>query len=96
MHLDKASARRRWAEARDLLNEWDPIGVISLGFPPDEYECIVGPLLRLTESNATPHDIAAYLEGEASGHFGTTFSGALEFARKFKGWFDANWAGTAV
>jgi hypothetical protein len=34
-------------ELRYLLNRWDPIGIYdeSLDFPPDEYDCLLGPLL---------------------------------------------------
>ena len=34
-------------ELRYLLNRWDPIGVYdeTLNFPPDEYDCMIAPLL---------------------------------------------------
>ncbi len=38
---------------RYLLNRWDPIGIYDerLDFPPDEYDCLIGPLLaRLAPS----------------------------------------------
>jgi hypothetical protein len=32
-------------ELRYLLNRWDPIGVYEelTSFPPDEYDCLLGP-----------------------------------------------------
>lgn len=34
-------------ELRYLLNRWDPIGVYDeeADYPPDEYDCMIGPLL---------------------------------------------------
>jgi len=34
-------------ELRYLLNRWDPIGIYDevLNYPPDEYDCLIGPLL---------------------------------------------------
>ena len=43
---DSVDERERKAAIRylrDLLNEWDPIGGCHV--PPDEYDCLIGPLL---------------------------------------------------
>ena len=65
-----AALRQRFVELRALVNIWDPIGLIALGLPEDEYDCIVGPVLRLLESHKSRHEIASYLDCEMSEHFG--------------------------
>ncbi len=57
MRLSKEHSRKRWRELRDAVNEWDPVGLIELGAPVDEYECLVGPLMRMLGKN-TKEDIA--------------------------------------
>jgi hypothetical protein len=44
--VDKAGLAELQDELRSLLNQWDPIGICDelLGFPPDEYDCLIGPL----------------------------------------------------
>ena len=37
MELSKETSRRRWREFRDAVNDWDPIGLIELGAPKDEF-----------------------------------------------------------
>ncbi len=95
--LSKLESRRRWSEIRDLLNEWDPIGIMaSRDWPRDEYECLAGPLLRLLEGNATQDEIADYLRNEIEGHFGLDPS-RYEFravAARLQSWFAEHWAGS--
>lgn len=45
MRLTAAGLKRRFAELRALVNEWDPIGLIEAGAPEDEFDCLVGPIL---------------------------------------------------
>jgi ribosomal protein L37E len=80
MHLEKYESHLRWSQARQLVNEWDPIGVMPLGFPEDEYECMVEPLLRLLEAGKGTDDIAKYLASEGKNHFGMRFSGTHHVA----------------
>lgn len=58
------------ADLRDLLNDWDPIGVMSLGAPADEYDCMIPHLLVLIERRADADQFAAYLTREMTEHFG--------------------------
>ena len=44
VRLTAAVLKRRFAELRDLVNEWDPIGLIDTGASREEYDCLVGPL----------------------------------------------------
>ncbi len=97
--LSKAESRKRWSEIRDLLNEWDPIGVTSLSdWPRDEYECLAGPLLRLLEASASQSEIAGYLRGEIENHFGLDPSryDFLVVAARLQAWFAERWSGSHV
>ena len=57
-------------ELRDLLNEWDFIGVFDPAINTDEYDCMIQPLMRMLASGADAQDIATFLDGEITGHFG--------------------------
>jgi hypothetical protein len=97
--LTKSESRKRWSEIRDLLNEWDPIGVMGLSdWPRDEYECLAGPLLRLLEGGARQGDVADYLRNEIEEHFGLDPS-HYDFqavAARLQAWFSERWAGSHV
>jgi hypothetical protein len=59
-------------ELRSLLNQWDPIGVYDgkLNCPPDEYDCLLGPLLtRLSHGNGRA-ELDEFLRREMNDHFG--------------------------
>jgi hypothetical protein len=53
---------------RHLLNEWDPIGVADLA--PDEYDCLIGPLLARLSRGADRAQISEFLWHELEDHFG--------------------------
>lgn len=92
--LSKAASRTRWRELRDLTNEWDPIGLIRLGAPQDEYECVLGALIRLLERQATVQEVTGYLVKEFADHFGSPIeeSSAVDFATRASSWYSARWA----
>lgn len=48
---------------REILNEWDPIGVhhIGRGWPADEYDDLILPILGALQSTPTADDLAAEL-----------------------------------
>jgi hypothetical protein len=83
---------------RGLFCEWDPIGVMDdPDWPRDEYDCMVGPTVRLLEEGATENEIADYLYREITEHFG--LSGDRQdchsFARRLRTWFNENSPGSA-
>lgn len=55
---------------RDVLNAWDPIGVIEHGAPADEYDCLIAPILQRLDGGADATGIAAFLRSELTEHFG--------------------------
>ena len=96
MRLEKQELRTRWRELRSLVNDWDPIGLISAGAPPDEYECVVGPLLRMLEESAPQKEIASYLSNEFADHFGVPVADTQEFAIRATQWYQRSWPGTTA
>lgn len=91
MRLSAQELKRRYRELRDLVNEWDPQGLIEAGAPEDEYDCVVGPLLRRLEAKESPEEIAAFLTSEMAEHFGMGIPEALPFAIKTHAWYTERW-----
>lgn len=65
----RADLRRLQLDLRDLVNQWDPLGVAEFA-PEDEYDCLVGPLLSKLAGGADAAVIGEYLRHELEGHFG--------------------------
>ena len=55
---------------RSHVNEWDPIGLVSMGSPLDEYDCISMHLIGMLSRNARDSEIHRWLEAEIPEHFG--------------------------
>src|SRR5213593_1162887 len=91
--LSKREIRERSSQLNDLLCEWDPIGVMSVGAPRDEYGCLIGPLLTLLQSGGTATDIQSYLRKEIVDHFGLSpeHYDFLAVAKRLRAWFDRGW-----
>ena|ERR1700690_1624916 len=89
MKLSKELSRRRWRELRNAVNAWDPVGLIGLGAPADEYECLVDPLMRMLENGSRPDEIVSYLDQHIPDHFGVSIPvGAQEFTNGIVNWFE--------
>jgi hypothetical protein len=60
-------------ELREILCEWDPIGVFSADadWPKDEYDGLIGPLLGRLQAGADAGAVQDYLMG-LDGYFGST------------------------
>jgi hypothetical protein len=87
--LLKQQVRAEAAELRAILCDWDPIGVMDdPEWPRDEYDCMLGPLMRLLKEEAEVGRIADYLQAEITGHFGLS-GGCYSFvdiAGRLKAW----------
>ena len=56
-------------ELRDMLLDWDPIGVSAEpGWPRDEYDDLIPPLRERLEAGAHAGELAIFLEAHVSGH----------------------------
>jgi hypothetical protein len=71
-----------FAEVRRILNRHDPVGLIRMGMPEDEYEPEVGTILPRLREAARPQDVQRLLHEEFQHWFGsdTSMSGYEEFA----------------
>ena len=60
------------SELRYLLNRWDPIGVYdpALDFPPDDYDCLLAPLLTRLSRGDSRAELSEFLWHEIEDHFG--------------------------
>jgi hypothetical protein len=101
--LSKEESRQRYAEGRNLWNEFDPIGVFQIDseWPKDEYERYVGPTLRLCEEGKDLDAFREYLESVVYEHMGLNRTPlgqrAMEkFVEKFRDWYKASWPDTIV
>lgn len=86
------------AELGALVNAWDPIGVFDDdeedGWPSDEYDCLVGPLLSRLASGAGAQEIREYLAHELVHHFGLGpgMATSTEFPERVVRWYAEHWA----
>ncbi len=74
---------------RALLAEWDPLGVTASDGSSDEYECLVWPLTRLLNREASAEQVASFLSSELAGHFGVDAQTGEpgQFASRLIAWF---------
>jgi hypothetical protein len=77
---------------RALLAEWDPLGVIQSDGSSDEYECLVWPLTRLLDREASAEQVESFLSSELAGRFGVDAQTGEpgQFASRLIAWFRAN------
>jgi len=80
-------------ELRYLLNRWDPIGVYdeALDFPPDEYDCLLAPLLTRLARWDSRAELSEFLWREIEDHFGLdpVRCGTDMFADRLLAWYAA-------
>lgn len=86
--MDKSDWKARIRQLRDLLNEWDPIGCDG---PPDEYDCLIGPLLGRLSAGDGQSQISELLRLELQDHFGLDPAGlgVDAMASRLAGWWAA-------
>ena len=97
VRLSRAELRLRFRELRALLDAWDPIGVLDdPDWPRGEYECLVGPVLRMLESGASAAALADFLRAEVRDHFGVdpAWRPPEPVAEGLVTWYRARWPGS--
>ncbi|MEU0577265.1 hypothetical protein ABZ465_08145 [Streptomyces griseoincarnatus] len=74
---------------RQLLNEWDPIGVADE--VRDEYDCMLAPLLQRLRRAADEAEISDFLRYELEDHFGLNprLSDPERMAARLNSWLAA-------
>jgi hypothetical protein len=87
--MNKVESRLRWRELTAMVNEWDPVGLIAAGAPNDEYDCIVGDVLRALERGDSEAALAHYLKEHIGDHFGADPGDPAAFAIKAAVWYRA-------
>ena len=76
----------------DLIDSWDPVGLLKTGAPRDEYTCLVTPILNHLERGDTPEQLAGWLESHIADHFGVSSGSARGFAERATDWHRAQHA----
>ena len=79
-----------------MINEWDPLGLIGMGCPLDEYDCVVGDVLRALERGQAADTLARSLAAEIIEHFGSAPSDVGPFAERAVLWDRSRWPGSHV
>jgi hypothetical protein len=94
MKLTQDQAQERWRQLRALVCHLDPAGLIfEIECQRDEYDdCLVEPLMRLLESQASEKELVSFLENEMIHHFGINDLSLMpEFARQVRSWYQTAW-----
>lgn len=62
------------AELRYLLKRWDPIGIYdgATDYPPDEYDCMIGPLFTRLADGGNAAQISEFCGGTSPTTSGST------------------------
>jgi len=77
------------ADVRARVWQWDPIGLVDMGAPEDEYDCLIGPVTSSLRRGVTADELTAALDEHVADHFGVTASGTQAFARELVAWHAA-------
>lgn len=98
MRVDRDHVTHAIAELRELWCQWDPIGVMPLGWPKDEYDDYLGATLALLEEGASLERIENYLANVAFQTMGLSSVSVApkEFALKLGKWFQENWSSSPI
>ncbi len=83
--MDKALKQKYktdFATLTELVNSFDPCGLISSGAPSDEYDCLTQQLLSFVYSNKTRDEMKELILHEVEHHYGTPDIETLEEPNK--------------
>ncbi|MFV2008495.1 MULTISPECIES: hypothetical protein [unclassified Micromonospora] len=88
-HAVRAQLSVRTRALRQMLNEWDSIGVGELYASDDEYDCLLGPLLTRLAAGADADDVACFLRDRIEGRFGLDLTDVdvADFAARAVAWW---------
>jgi hypothetical protein len=96
--IDRGKLADLTGELRYLLNQWDPIGVYDadLDCPPDEYDCLIGPILARLARSDSRASFSEYLWYQIQDHFGLdpVAHRTDAFADRLQAWYAAKNTGS--
>lgn len=87
----RSAVKLRMRELGRRLDQWDPIGVYGHDDPPPpgEYECLIGPTMRMLHDGASATEIADMLASEQVDHFGLKpTTPPLALAQQIRLWWE--------
>ena len=87
MTLDRSVLRQRRRELAEMVNAWDPVGLIAMGAPDDEYGCIVDDVLGALERGDSAATLAGYLAAHLPEHFGVRVADPGPFVERAVAWY---------
>jgi hypothetical protein len=85
----KRAAMKHQRQLQDLIDQWDPVGLLRIGAPPDEYDCLAAPMLGRLAKSATASELSEWLTSYCKEHFGVPARGPRGFAAKAFKWYRA-------
>lgn len=74
-------------DLRDRIWSWDPVGLAEIGFPDDEYDCLVGPVTAGLRQGLGPEALAERLDAFIADHFGVDATNTAIFASDTVAWY---------
>ncbi len=77
--------RRR--ELAEMVNAWDPAGLVQHGAPVDEYDSVVDDVLRALGRGDSPTALARYLAARLPEHFGVRVPDPGPFVERAVAWY---------
>jgi hypothetical protein len=78
------------------MNDWDPLGWIEAGAPPEEYDYVTGPLMRKLEERSGEAAVASYVASAFEEHYGARPGETIDFAVLVVAWYETKWRGTTA
>lgn len=89
IHQRRRDDREYLRELSRRIVGWDPIGLIALDAPSDEYECLIAPVVSGLREGLAPRQLAQVLRDRIVEHFGVEPSGIDRFAVEITEWHRA-------
>jgi hypothetical protein len=72
--IEKLQWQQDFNSLSNLVNEWDPVGLVSDGSPIDEYDCLTNSFLSLLYKQKSEEELITFLSNELKTHFGYEIS----------------------
>ena len=80
----KRKYKTAFLDIRLAINKFDPLGLIKMGAPIDEYDCISNQLLSYIAADKSIQEITIMIENEFVTHFGDQVSDDINEIVKIK------------